>query len=407
MDLLANTVRRYDWGSTTAIPALLGLDPTGEPQAELWLGAHASAPSRIDRGEGERSLAEVIAADPLTELGPATLSRFGPELPFLLKVLAAERPLSVQVHPTLAQARAGFADEETRGVPIEARARNYKDPHHKPELICALSEFDAFCGFRAPAATAELLESLDAPCLEPWIDALRHEPDGLRSVVADVLSGSTGGGTQLASAIAEVARSLEEAAASSGPHVKACASYALAAHEFPGDPGIIVLLLLNHVRLEPGQALYLGAGVPHAYVRGLGVEIMANSDNVLRCGLTSKHVDIPELLRVVDFRPTEPRLLNPVPGAGGEQLYPAPVDEFRLSHYTLRPGGPGTILIPGGVPQILLCTAGEAVLTGASGAPLTLARGQSAFLPATWGDTLITGGEATLFRATVPAAARQ
>jgi mannose-6-phosphate isomerase len=218
------------------------------------MGAHASAPSRINRGKGERSLAEVISADPLTKLGPACLNRFGPELPFLLKVLAADRPLSVQVHPTLAQARADFADEETRGIPVEARYRNYKDASHKPELICALSEFDAFRGFRAPATTAKLLEVLDAPSLVPWIDTLRHEPDGLRTVVADALSGCS---TRLASSIAEVTRSLERVAVSAGPHAEACAMYALAAHEFPGDPGIILLLLLNHVRLEPGQSLSL------------------------------------------------------------------------------------------------------------------------------------------------------
>ncbi|MFE0462399.1 mannose-6-phosphate isomerase, class I [Kitasatospora sp. NPDC058965] len=400
MDRLVNTVRPYAWGSPTAIPALLGVPATGEPQAELWLGAHPGAPSRLDRGRGARSLAEVIAADPQAELGPATVARFGAELPFLLKVLAADQPLSVQVHPSLAQARAGFADEEARGVPVDAPQRNYRDANHKPELLCALGEFDGFCGFREPAGTADLLDALAVPALAPWAATLRTGPDALRTVLAEILTTDRG---QLAATIGAVTEALVTAAATPGPYRQACAAYALAADAFPGDPGILAVLLLHHVRLRPGQALYLGSGVPHAYLRGLGVEIMANSDNVLRCGLTPKHVDVPELLRVVDFRATEPAVLDPVPGDGGEELYPAPVGEFRLSRHRL--GGGGQVHRVGGdAPQILLCTEGEAVLTGPGGAPLTLARGQSAYLPATGAGTLLTaaGAGATVFRATVP-----
>jgi mannose-6-phosphate isomerase len=415
MDRLANTVRPYAWGSTSAIPALLGVRPTGEPQAELWMGAHPGAPSRVDRGEGERSLADVIAADPEAELGVAAARRFGPRLPFLFKVLAAGHPLSLQVHPTLEQARLGFADEEARGIPVDAPHRNYKDANHKPEMICALSDFDGLCGFRAPAATADLLDSLAVPGLAPWIAALRTapEPQALREVLAGVLSADR---RELAGLVGEVAAALEKGAAGGGPHADALGAYAGVTREFPGDPGIIAALLFNHVRLQPGEALYLGAGVPHAYLGGLGVELMANSDNVLRCGLTPKHVDIPELLRVVDFRATEPKVLRPSPvasadpdasGAVGEELYPAPVEEFRLSRYRLRAGATSTV--EGRTPQILLCTAGEAVLTDAEGGSLTLARGQSAYLPATGAATLLAaaggsdaGGLATeVFRATV------
>jgi len=399
MDRLVNTVRPYAWGSTTAIPELLGQQPTGEPQAELWMGAHPGAPSRIDRGDGERSLAEVIAADPKTELGAAVLERFGPSLPFLFKVLAAGRALSVQVHPTLEQARAGFADEEARGVPLDAPYRNYKDANHKPEMICALSDFDGLCGFRAPAATADLLASLGVPALAPWIAVLRTAPEqeALRTVLAEMLSADR---EPTAVLVGNVTRALAEAAAADGPYAATCAACASAARDYPGDPGILAALLLNHVRLRPGQALHLGAGMPHAYLGGLGVELMANSDNVLRCGLTCKHVDVPELLRVVDFRAAEPAVLSPqpLPAAEDEQAYPVPVEEFRLSRLTLRGAGR---TVDGRAPQILLCTAGEAVLTDAAGGTLTLAPGSSAYLPADGTDVRVTGADAVVFRATV------
>lgn len=399
MDRLVNTVRPYAWGSTTAIPELLGQEPTGEPQAELWMGAHPGAPSRVDRGAGERSLAEVVAADPQGELGPEVVERFGPGLPFLFKVLAAGHALSVQVHPTLEQAREGFAAEEAGGVPLDAPHRNYKDANHKPEMICALTPFDGLCGFREPAAAADLFDHLGVAALAPWAAVLRTAPEeeALRTVLAEVLGADRAG---MATVAGEVAEALEKVAAGDGPYAAACAAYAGAARDFPGDPGIIAALLLNHVVLRPGEALYLGAGVPHAYLSGLGVELMANSDNVLRCGLTPKHVDVPELLRVVDFRATEPAVLSPqaVAGADGEELYPAPVDEFRLSRYTLD-GRPRTV--DGRTPQILLVTAGEARLTDAAGRTLELSRGQSAFLPADGSPTTLSGTGAEVFRATV------
>jgi mannose-6-phosphate isomerase len=399
MDRLTNTVRPYAWGSTTAIPALLGTEPTGEPQAELWMGAHPGAPSTVDRGTGPRPLDAVIDADPAGELGAPAVARFGPRLPFLLKVLAAGTPLSVQVHPDLAQARAGYADEEARGIPADAPHRTYRDPNHKPELICALGPFSGLCGFRDPADAAALLERLDVDELKPWADTLRTAPAerALREVLAAVLGADRATTGPLADRAAAAAARL--AAADPGhPHAPALAAYARAAEAFPGDPGVIAGMLLHHVVLEPGDALYLGAGIPHAYFEGLGVEIMANSDNVLRCGLTPKHIDVPELLRVVRFEPADPGVLRPVPGTTpGEELYDAPIDEFRLSRFRLT-AGPGTPLTAP-TPQILLCTAGHATLTGADGTALTLEPGRSAWLPA--GDPATATGEGTLFRATV------
>ncbi|MFD5662912.1 mannose-6-phosphate isomerase, class I [Streptomyces hirsutus] len=383
MDRLDNTVRPYAWGSTTAIAQLLGVEPTGEPQAEMWMGAHPGAPSRTGRG----TLAEVIDADPERELGAASVAKFGPRLPFLLKLLAAGAPLSLQVHPDLDQAKAGYADEERRGVPADAAHRTYKDANHKPELVCALTDFDGLCGFRDPLRAAELLDALGVDSLKPYVDLLHAQPEeaALREVLTAILTADRD----------EMARTVTEAAAAcdrlGGDH----APYAAIAHHYPGDPGVIAAMLLNHVRLQPGEALYLGAGVPHAYLNGLGVEIMANSDNVLRCGLTPKHVDVPELLRIVRFEPRDPGVLRPEAAPDDEELYDTPTDEFRLSRYVLPAGG-ATHDLTLATPQILLCTAGS-VRAGEH----ELSPGTSVFVPA--GEKAEVSGTGTLFRATVVA----
>ncbi|NYI06161.1 mannose-6-phosphate isomerase, class I [Allostreptomyces psammosilenae] len=406
MDLLDNTIRPYAWGSTTAIPRLLGTEPTGEPQAEMWMGAHPGAPSRLVRNGTPTSLDIVVGADPENELGKDVTARFGPRLPFLFKVLAAGSPLSLQVHPDLEQARAGFADEEARGIPVDAAHRNYKDANHKPEMICALEPFDGLCGFRDPRRTADLLDALAVSALQPWIDVLRTRPEeeALREVLTGILSADR---QAFAATATEVAAAAERVAAAGGPWAEALAAYAGIAHAYPGDPGLVAAMLLNHVRLSPGEALFLGAGVPHAYLSGLGVELMANSDNVLRCGLTPKHVDVPELLRIVRFASGEAEVLRPEPH-GDEQVYPAPIDEFRLSRLVLdqaaADGSP--VELPTGTPQIVLCTEGRILLTpldgAADGAALELTAGRSAYLAATDGPVRLTGS-GTLFRATVGA----
>ncbi|MEV0387431.1 mannose-6-phosphate isomerase, class I [Nonomuraea sp. NPDC050643] len=360
---LATTVRPYDWGSVTALPELFGTEPTGQPQAELWMGAHPGAPSIA----GGVPLNELIARDPVGTLGGPAVARFGPELPYLFKVLAIERPLSLQVHPTTEQAEAGYAAETARGVPLDDYARTYKDASHKPEMVCALTPFHGLCGFRPPADTADLLDRLGVPGLRPWIDALRA--GSLRAVFAEMLDDAS------APLRAEVERALsasgDDDLAVHGDLARAC----------PGDRGVTAALLLHHVRLEPGQALYLGAGVPHAYLGGIGIEVMANSDNVLRCGLTSKHVDVPELMRVVDFTPAAPHRVEPESEGAGGYAYRPPAPEFALSRYE-----PGTHALPAGVPQIVLCVEGEVHL-----GDLTLTAGQSAFVPAAAPSVTLTG----------------
>ncbi|MGW2240107.1 mannose-6-phosphate isomerase, class I [Streptomyces sp. NPDC001759] len=381
MDRLDNTIRPYAWGSTTAIPALLGVEPSGEPQAELWMGAHPGAPSRTARG----TLVEVIDAAPEKELGPEAVAKFGPRLPFLLKILAAGAPLSLQVHPDLAQAKEGYEDEERQGIPVDAPHRNYKDANHKPELICALTEFDGLCGFRDPLRAAELLDGLGVDSLKPYVDLLHAHPEdaALREVLTAVLTADPG----------EMRHTVTEAASACARLGGAYAPYADIAHHYPGDPGVIAAMLLNHVRLQPGEALFLGAGIPHAYLNGLGVEIMANSDNVLRCGLTPKHVDVPELLRIVRFEASDPGVLRPEASPDGEEVYETPIDEFRLSRYVLPEGGTPHDLTRD-TPQILLCTAGS-VRAGEE----ELTPGTSVFVPA--GEKAEVSGAGTVFRATV------
>ncbi|MEV2213626.1 mannose-6-phosphate isomerase, class I [Streptomyces sp. NPDC050997] len=381
MDRLDNTIRPYAWGSATAIPRLLGVEPTGEPQAEMWMGAHPGAPSRTERG----TLVEVVEADPERELGAPAVAKFGPRLPFLLKILAAGAPLSLQVHPNLEQAKEGYADEERRNIPVDAPHRNYKDANHKPELICALTEFDGLCGFRDPADAADLLDGLGIDALKPYVDLLHARPEdaALREVLTAILTADPD----------EMARTVTAATSACSRIGGAYAPYADIAHHYPGDPGVIAAMLLNHVRLQPGEALFLGAGIPHAYLNGLGVEIMANSDNVLRCGLTPKHVDVPELLRIVRFEPSDPGVLRPEASPDGEEVYETPIDEFRLSRYVL-PEGAAVHDLTRAAAQILLCAAGS-VRAG----EFELTAGQSVFVPA--GEKAEVSGAGTLFRATV------
>ncbi len=386
---LRNPVRPYAWGSRTAIPELLGQPvPATEPQAELWLGAHPGDPSYVELPGGPQSLLDRIAADPVGELGAGVVAEFGPRLPFLLKVLAADAPLSLQAHPSAAQARAGFAAEEAAGVPRDAPHRNYRDEAHKPELVCALTPFDALCGFREVPATVRLWERLAVPGLAEPLAALRA--GDLRAAVTWLLIAADPAAV-LPPTVAACAR-----LAAAGGEFAAEARWAVdLARAYPGDLGVVTALLLNLVRLAPGEAVYLPAGNLHAYLRGVAVEVMANSDNVLRGGLTGKHVDVPELLRVLDVSagPVPVRRAEP---AGAEEVFDTPAREFRLSRLRLAGGGP--VLLDTAGPQVLLCVAGTARLAS-GGQRLDLPRGGSAYLAA--GEPVLqASGDGVLFRAT-------
>ncbi|TDQ55560.1 mannose-6-phosphate isomerase, class I [Actinorugispora endophytica] len=380
---LANHVRRYAWGSTTEIPRLLGERPDGRPQAELWLGAHPSAPSRIGGGADEAGLDTVIAADPVATLGADVTENFGARLPFLLKFLAIEQPLSLQAHPCLRRARDGFAAEEAAGVPIDAPHRNYRDSNHKPELVMALGEFEALCGFRAPAAASADLGGLAAPLAV----ALRAElaapspADALRGAMTRLLTIPAADRAGLVSDL--MAELAERVGDSPSRHLRAALDLA---ERYPGDPGAVASLLLNHVVLSPGEALFLPAGNVHAYLRGTAVEVMATSDNVLRAGLTTKHVDPAELLDVLEYAVLPVPYVEPV-ARGGRLEYRPEIDDFALT--MAEPGEEAVWLPPG--PAIALVLDGEAELHAPSGANLRLGRGESAFLAAETGSVLATG----------------
>lgn len=402
-----NSPRPYAWGSSTQIARLFGRPPSGGPEAELWLGAHPGSPSRIlDPAEvgGAATLADWVAGDPEATLGVGAASATEPaaRLPFLLKVLAAARPLSLQAHPTTAQARAGFARENDAGVPLAAAERNYKDPYHKPELIFALSDtFDALCGFRAPARAAADVRQLIAAAdgddqhlrmFDARLQADAEVPRLLRGVVGWLL----GGGDDVGRLVGEAGRAAPRAAGESA----SLATVGVLADAYPGDPGVVLSLLLNRVTLARGQALYLPAGNIHAYLSGLGIEIMAASDNVLRGGLTPKHVDVPELLRVLDFAPVPvPYLPAHALGPGIEEFRP-PVPDFRLVHVDAD-GLVGPIAMDG--PAIVLCTRGSLGI-GGRGAGIPLLPGEAAFVTPDEGE-LTVSGQGTLFLAAANRAA--
>jgi mannose-6-phosphate isomerase len=376
--------RYYAWGSPTTIPALLGQPADGRPVAELWFGAHPHDPSPALG----TTLDAVIAADPTGLLGAGVVGRWGPRLPFLVKILAADVPLSIQVHPNLAQARAGFAAEDAAGIRADAPERNYRDANHKPELLCALTEFEALCGFRPVTATLRLLDALALPDLEPVRTGLAG-PGGLCAAFTYLLS--LADPVPLATSVALAAPGLPTEFAGAARAVE------LATAEFPGDVGVVVSLLLNYVRLAPGQAIFLAAGNVHAYLRGTGVEVMASSDNVLRCGLTPKHVDVDELLSVTDF--TE----LPDPVVAIEQLdaatwrYPAPVADFEVRRVEL--GADTRDEQRGGGPTVVLAVGSASV--SADGVVVDLAPGRAAMVrpAATW--ALSGSGTAVLVTATV------
>ncbi|HET6439153.1 MAG TPA: mannose-6-phosphate isomerase, class I [Anaeromyxobacter sp.] len=394
MDLLENAVQPYAWGSRTAIAELRGEPiPSPGPQAELWMGAHPLAPSRIVRGGVPLTLIEAVARSPTAELGPRALAEHGPQLPFLLKVLAADEPLSLQAHPDARQAREGFDREEAAGLGRDAPHRSYRDPLPKPELLCALTSFDALCGFRPAVEAAALLEEL-GPALAPVRERLLSGggAEGLRAAF-----------TFLATLPASERQPVVEAAARAaararpGPFADAFALTGELAVRYPGDPGVVIALLLRLLHLSPGQALYLAAGSLHAYLHGVGVEIMASSDNVLRGGLTPKHVDVPELLRVLRFTEETVPLVAPRAGAPGELIYETPARHFELSRISPPESGFQAVVIG---PEILLCTGG--VVTAVAGEErLDLRRGASAFVPAVTGRYRLDGA-GVAFRASLP-----
>ncbi len=395
MLLLENPIQKYAWGSRSAIASLLGATvPSSEPEAELWMGAHAKAPSLVL--PGREPLSRLIEREPEQMLGAGLLARYGARLPFLFKVLAAETPLSLQAHPTLEQAQAGFAAEEARGVALDSAVRNYKDSNHKPELLCALTPFSALCGFRKIEDTLALFRALNLPHVSFLVDILEGLPTeaGLSQLFSTLLGLSAERRAELARETLDRCTLL---AAVDGPFQHEFSWAVSIGVLYPGDIGIVSALLLNLVNLSPGEAIYLPAGNLHAYLQGVGVEIMANSDNVLRGGLTPKHVDNRELLRVLCFNAGPVNVLR---GElqGSARVYQTSAAEFELQSFRLLPGERPTVIDRRG-PEIVLCQEGRVTVENASERH-ALAQGQVLFIAAQEPSYALYG-QGSLFRASV------
>jgi mannose-6-phosphate isomerase len=404
--LLRGAVRTYAWGSRTAIAEFTGRpSPTTHPEAELWFGAHPGDPAWLQTDHGEQSLLQAVADDPEGQLGSATVGRFGDALPFLVKVLAADEPLSLQAHPSAQQAREGFDREDRLEIPVSAPTRNYRDRSHKPELLVALGQFDALAGFRPVAHTVELMRALAVSDLDPYINLLsdQSDADGLRALFTTWITAPQPDLDVLVPAVLDGAihyiRSGEKIFAAEAKTVLELGE------RYPGDAGVLAAMLLNRISLQPGDGIYLPAGNLHAYLHGIGIEVMANSDNVLRGGLTPKHVDVPELLRVLDFTPTpRDRLRREIVRDGSELIYQTPASEFAVSVLAVDGDHLGhEIDAPcrHDGPQVLLCTEGAAVVHAKRGT-LTLERGSAAWVAADDGPIRLTAHQPTnLFRVTV------
>lgn len=395
--ILQNTIQTYAWGSLTAIPELLNLPaPAETPQAELWMGAHPKAPSRVVCDGKSKSLAGLIEKNPQDVLGEAVINKFGRQLPYLFKVLAAAKPLSIQAHPSLAQAKRGFKDENQKKVPLSAPERNYKDENHKPECICALSPFWALNGFRKISETLFRLKICCREGMKREIETLERYTNsiGLKRFFKALMTMESNRRQQvIQAALKEAQKRLDEDPAF---------QWMLSLHEeYPSDIGVLAPLFLNLVFLEPGQAMFLTAGEMHAYLDGVGIELMANSDNVLRGGLTPKHVDVPELLKILNFEERELNILSPRKISDHEIIYDSQADEFVLSVICPLEGKVYTSAKERGV-EILLCTEGECTLTNLGNDEKTvIQKGVSVIVPAAVDQYRIIG-KATLYKAAVP-----
>ncbi|MBW9210455.1 mannose-6-phosphate isomerase, class I [Mumia sp. zg.B21] len=361
MHALGTVVQHYDWGSPTVLPRMLGEEPDGSPWAELWMGTHPLGQSTVAVEGG--------AAVPLSEV-------VGRPLPYLLKILAIDKPLSLQVHPEAVMAERGFARENERGVALDAPHRVFKDPYHKPEMVYALTPFEGLIAFRPTAEVWHVLEGLESPLARRLNDELGADPGfpGLVRMVGRLLSPWMGpAAEELDVFVAEC----QEKYAAGLDRRRAYETVSELAQHHPGDPGLVVAALLNRVRLAPGEAAFVEVGVLHAYLSGTCVEVMAGSDNVLRAGLTTKHIEPQALVDCVRMGMAEAHVLTPKEEAG-VRLFAPEVDEFALAVATVD--GTAETLLPGTGPRIVLCVDGTVTAEATSGS-LTLTPARSAFVP--------------------------
>jgi mannose-6-phosphate isomerase len=384
---MVNPIQEYAWGSREGIAGLQRRPRSERPEAELWMGAHPHAPSLLEPDDGTEpgTLGALIAADPVGALGASCVHAFGARLPYLLKVLAADQPLSLQVHPDADRARLGFDAENEAGIDPGAAHRVFRDPYAKPELLVALTEFQLLHGFRHAAVAAEALSALGVNRLVDVVAALRAgEPTG------EVFLHLIGWPQADRAALVRDVKDAVTAAPSD-----ATSPWLLAlAERYPDDPGVVGVLLLNYLAIQPGQGVYVRPGQIHSYLHGTGIEILGGSDNVIRCGLTSKHVSPTELRSTLSVAPIEPAIIRPVAGADGGETWPTPQPEFELTRLTLD--HQSRALSRRG-PSIFLCIEGKVEITCCDTA-VTLAPGDSAFVAAD-ATELAASGSGVLLRA--------
>ena len=403
---LLPTLQHYPWGDREYLPRMLGRDnPNATPFAELWMGAHPDSPAWIESPSGRVSLASLIERDPVGWLNPVVAGRFQGQLPYLFKVLAAAAPLSLQVHPSKEKAAAGFSRENDDGVPVSSPIRNYKDPNHKPELIVALTDFYGLCGFRPLREIAERIATV--PELGEIALEFRPTSEALKEFYWRLMDLPQDGVDRLLHPLVRrlTAQGLHQSFKKTDPEYWLLRADQVYSHGGHCDRGLFSFYLLNLVRLIPGQAMFLPAGVLHAYLEGAGMEIMANSNNVLRGGLTSKHVDVPELLRSIVFEAKPVEIITAQQIAdSAEWVYPTPAEEFelrRLEVSATRPYGDG----PDHSADILLATSlepGKTVTVTAGGHNLNVVQGDAFFIRPGLAYSIQANGQATLFKATVP-----
>ena len=397
ISLLKNTIQEYAWGSTRAIPELLGRPNTeDQPQAELWMGAHPKAPSLVYHNGRWVSLQQLISQNPDDILGKTVAHKFNNRLPFLFKVLAAAKPLSIQAHPNKHQAQKGFQRENEQNIPLDAAERNYRDDNHKPECICALTRFWALSRFRRIPNILTDLQQLNLKLLNNMLADLKQHPTpkGLQRFYTSLMSLSPDQKKRV------VGEALKKVHHDTADRPEFHWMIKLANH-YPEDIGVLSPFILNLIRLEPGQAIYLDAGELHAYLEGLGIELMANSDNVLRGGLTPKHVDVPELLRTLNFGGRDITLLEPQAAGTNEHIYTSPAAEFVLAVITLNAGSVYHCP-PQRSAEIIICTQGNLTIAEHdSQIEIELPQGASVFIPASVKRYSLKG-EGTCYKAGVP-----
>jgi mannose-6-phosphate isomerase len=396
--VLENRIQEYAWGSKTFIPELIGEpSPARKPKAEMWMGSHPKAASTVLHDGNRMPLAEFIHRDPPGILGRGTAEKFHNKLPFLFKVIAAARPLSIQAHPGKEQAEAGFLRENMHKIPLDAPERIYRDDNHKPELICALEPLWALKGFRKIEDILEITGNLGISTKNPWMDILRSRPNerGLKDFFMALMNMEKDRKQDL---LKEIAERIGDLTVTFPAY-----EWILRLHsEHPGDIGTLSPLFLNIVHLQPGEVMHIPSSELHSYLEGSGLELMANSDNVIRGGLTNKHVDINELVNILDFKPHLPDILRPERGDSLESYYPATAEEFRLSVIALKDTDSIYKSSRLRSAEIILCTEGGGELTDMGKEEvLELYRGVSLFIPAAVKQYLIRG-TATIYKASVP-----